>query len=404
MASPIAIATLRTSIVLGLRLIMQAGSLVILARVLGPSAFGAYTALGALAVLLGTLTTFGTHLVLLRDVSRSPSARGIVLQRVLGTSAICGVVLFFSYVILCVFWLKLDVALATIVSVGIAEILLQPVFVIAAAERLAFGEVARSQMLLNSPLFLRVLVAATVSMWGAQYPLAAFVVGYLCLMAVALFLTLLKASPAWPAPWRWQIMGLLGWKDASGYAFQGASAAGASEMDKMLAGKWLPADAGGIYAAASRVVMASVLPITALVLAAMPRLLRRSMPGIQQVRRRMFTVAVLYGVFAGGGLWLCSTWLSPLFGKNYTGFEYIVEILALAVPAISIRTVAMNELITCDLPWVRVSLDLAGWLFLCMMAWLLIPNMGGAGLAWAVTCTEWILAAASSVAAWKSTR
>jgi len=49
---PIARGTVRTSVVLGLRLVVQAGTLLIVARMLGPGAFGVFAGVAALAVLL----------------------------------------------------------------------------------------------------------------------------------------------------------------------------------------------------------------------------------------------------------------------------------------------------------------------------------------------------------------
>lgn len=97
---PITLGTIRTSFVLGLRLIVQAGTLLLLAAVLGPEGFGLYAGLGALAVLLGTLANFGTHLTLLRDVSRASPEVDATLRLALGTTAFCGAVLLFIYVLL----------------------------------------------------------------------------------------------------------------------------------------------------------------------------------------------------------------------------------------------------------------------------------------------------------------
>ena len=63
MQGPIARGTIRTSFVLGLRLLVQADMLLIVARMLGPHQFGAFAGVAALAVILGTLLTFGIHLV-----------------------------------------------------------------------------------------------------------------------------------------------------------------------------------------------------------------------------------------------------------------------------------------------------------------------------------------------------
>ncbi|MDE2179214.1 MAG: oligosaccharide flippase family protein, partial [Xanthomonadaceae bacterium] len=100
MKGPIARATLRTSAVLGVRLFVQAGTLLLVARMLGPHDFGAFAGVAALAVMLGTLSTFGTHIVLLAEVSRDPQRRAGVLPFALSTTLICGSLLFALYLLL----------------------------------------------------------------------------------------------------------------------------------------------------------------------------------------------------------------------------------------------------------------------------------------------------------------
>lgn len=95
----IARSTLHTSIVLGLaRSLIQAGTLLIIARMLGPSQYAAFAGMAALAVLLGTFSTFGTHLVLFAEVAKDPKQRSHVLSYAVPTTLITGSILFFVYI------------------------------------------------------------------------------------------------------------------------------------------------------------------------------------------------------------------------------------------------------------------------------------------------------------------
>ena len=53
LSGPIAQSTLKTTAVLGVRLFVQAGTLLIVARMLGPEQFGVFVGVAALAVMLG---------------------------------------------------------------------------------------------------------------------------------------------------------------------------------------------------------------------------------------------------------------------------------------------------------------------------------------------------------------
>src|SRR5690348_9623034 len=100
MRGPIAQGTLRTSLVFGLRLVVQAGTLLLVARALGPDSFGAFAGVAALAVMLGTLATFGTHLLLLGEVSREPSRRTEILRHAVPLTLLCGGILLAVYLLI----------------------------------------------------------------------------------------------------------------------------------------------------------------------------------------------------------------------------------------------------------------------------------------------------------------
>ena len=157
---PIARATIRTSFVLGLRLGVQAGTLLLVARMLGPSDYGAFAAIAALAVLMGTFATFGTHLVLLAEVSKSPDQRQPVLAYAVPITLISGSVLFLLYLATGQFWLaSTSVPLQVMACIGLTETLLLPLYLLPATEELALEKTARSQLLVIFPLALRMAVA-----------------------------------------------------------------------------------------------------------------------------------------------------------------------------------------------------------------------------------------------------
>ena len=65
-----------------------------------PLDYGVFAGVAAMAVMLGTLSSFGMQIVLLADVSREPKCRDDILPFALTTTMICGSVLFASYLLL----------------------------------------------------------------------------------------------------------------------------------------------------------------------------------------------------------------------------------------------------------------------------------------------------------------
>src|SRR5690606_26276479 len=116
---PIAQGALRTSLVLFVRLLVQAGALLLVARLLGSHEFGAFAAVAALAVLFGTMSTLGTHLVLLGQVSKDPRRSAEVLSYAVPTTVVCGSLLLIPYLVICFLaWHQAGIAFSVFIMIG----------------------------------------------------------------------------------------------------------------------------------------------------------------------------------------------------------------------------------------------------------------------------------------------
>lgn len=401
---PIAKGTLRTTLVLLLRLGMQAGTLLVLARLLGPAVFGLYAAVGALAVLLGTLATLGTHLALLRTAHGGALAREAAMRTALGTTSVGGSALLATYAGLCFFLLPSAglVDFTTILCIGVAELLLQPLLVVAATERQARGEIARSQLVLTAPLMFRFAMAVFASVWQPLHPLQFFAAGYALSVAVTVVLLAASNPVAWPKPSNWRVAGWTRLKNASGYALQGASSSGVSEIDKLLAGKLLAGDAVGVYSAASRVANAAILPVVAMAIAATPKLFSAAPAQRQRLYPVLFGISALYGTTASLGLICVAPWLEPVFGQAYSGLFVLVHTLAWALPAVCVRNVATTILSATERAWSRVALELCGMCTIILLVLAQVEKNGAQGLSLAVVWTEWLLMLAALVLVWRA--
>src|SRR5690554_4006746 len=224
---PIARATIRTSFVLGLRLVVQAGTLLLVARMLGPADYGAFAAIAALAVLMGTFATFGTHLVLLAEISKNPGQRQPVLAYDVPTTLISGSVLFLLYLAAGQFWLaSASVPLQVMACIGLAETLLLPLYLLPATEDLALEKTARSQLVVIFPLALRMAVAGIVMLAAPAQPLVLFAWLYLATALLALVTIKVCKPHAWLHPRQWRLPNRAQLKHSVGYATLSLTAAG----------------------------------------------------------------------------------------------------------------------------------------------------------------------------------
>lgn len=400
---PIAKSTIQTSFVLGLRLLVQAGTLLLVARMLGPNEFGTFAGVAALAVLIGTFSTFGTHLVLLGEMSKDPHQREHILSYAVPTTLIGGSLLFVLYIGICkLLFADILLPLSILICIGVTEIILLPLYILPTMESLALGKTARSQLITIFPLGLRMLVAIGILISSTTEPLLIFAWLYMAMALLALVLMKWKKSSAWLSVKQWRLATRAELKHSAGYAALAMTAAGPSEIDKMLAVKLLPLGVTGVYIAASRVIGAATLPVIALLLSAMPRLFRigdNTSKQSKQLTVCVFGAVFIYSMCLVGILWLASPIFEWLLGVQYVGVADMLAWLCFAVPALALRYSTGSILITMNRPWLRAGFEIVGVLILFIAASLLIPQMGIYGMPIALACSEWAMAIAGGIIA-----
>lgn len=397
MRGPIALATLRTSLILGVRLAMQAGTLLLVARVLGPERFGEFAGVAALAVVIGTLSSFGTNLVFLGEVSKEPGRRMHVLAYALPTTLLCGTLLLAVFLLFAGVYLSASgVSLMVLLAIGAAEILLQPLFAFLSNEHLAMERIARSQVVISLPLVMRLLAASLVFMVDAADPLAAFSFGYLIASAIALSLATATSSAPWPTLRDWRLPSRSELHQSSGYAALAFTACGPGEIDKTLAAVLLTPSSSGLYAAGTRVIGAVTLPVIAMLLSALPRLFREGHTQPRETTRLLrwiLVAALLYSALITAVLWLAAPAFMGLFGPGYEGISQMIQWLCLAVPGMALRIAAGSMLMALGRPWMRAGFEIAGVIVLLVCSLMLTGRLGGTGMAVALACAEWTMAA-----------
>jgi len=391
MRGPIARATLRTSAVLGLRLLAQAATLLIVARLLGPVQFGAFVGMAALAVMFGALSTFGTHLLLLREVSRAPDKPPQWLPIAFAATLLCGTALLLVYLAVTMLWLSpAGMSAVALLAIAISDIVVLPLLALPAVLRQGQGQIARAQVLVVLPQVMRLIAASTVMLWHPDAALTVYALAY-ALAALACLPIAWHTLPAgWAEGWRWTLPSWTQWREASGYAVLNLSALGPNELDKTLAVHLLPAAAAGTYAAGSRVLGPLVLPVLAMMISALPRMFRTQDEPSNRSRLLRVTlfIAMAYGLLAGVALWVAAPVIAWAFGERYADLVGTLHWLAFAVPGLSMRYVISNILMTSDQPLSRVVIELFG-LFILWMVAIFAEKYGAAGMAGALVCAEW---------------
>jgi len=383
-----------TTLVFGLRFLLQAATLLLVARLLGPENYGVFAGAAALAIFLGALSAFGMPLIFMRIVARLPSQRDEVLAYAFPTILLLGSVTlcFYLMVSFSVFGFG-GFGIGILLPIGLAEIVLQPLLVLCAADRHGLGRVASAQLLQVAPLALRLLSALLVMAAMPRAPVVAYAIGYLAASVLALWGGT-RGMP-FPYPCRWRLPRRYELREALGFAVADLSRNGPTELDKTLAARLLPAPAAGLYAAGTRIMAAVVLPVMALAVSALPRLFREGDDGNAASNRLvlwMSCIAFLYGIVLSGVLWYLAPWMDFFLGNAYQGVGEVVRTLCWVVPGLSLRLVFGNVLVARGQPWMRVGFESAGLLVLAVMAIWLANRNGAIGMPMALVCSEWAMA------------
>ena len=396
MKGPIARGTIRTTFILGLYTLVQAGTLLLVARMLGPHQFGAFAGIASLAVFLGTLSPFGTNVVLLREVAKEPSRRDPVLAYAIPTTLLCGSVLLVIYFAVCMLVVRTAKVPATVLlTIGITEICLQALFRLVVAEHQGLGRIARSQLLKTLPMVLRLTATVGVLLARTPDPLISYGYAYPAASLLGLMFAVRTFPSGWPPSSHWRLPTLNELRDNAGYAALTISASGPGELDKTLATKLLPLPIAGLYAVGTRIIAAVTLPVIAMMESALPRLFRE---GNEQPRRTsqlllwIFGATFVYSLLIAIALWLTSPIFEWLFGTRFHGLDHMLRWLCLVVPGMALRMSVGNALMALGRPWVRVMLEIAGLMTLITMAVAFTVLFSENGMPLALACSEWLMA------------
>ncbi len=359
---------------LGARAGAQALLVVLLARRLGPEAYGQLVAAVAIGGFLVPLANLGLPGALLRDLARCDAAEA--LRR---TGEAVGL------------WLCAGLVAAA-VSAILASTALRGPLAVWAIGALAFGEtvsasgaelyarayqgrrrLARFGLVMFSLPGARALAVGTCALLGVEgaeaWVLAFAAAGVLPVAWLA------AASPrALRVPWRrWLALA----SEGRPFALSALAVRLQGELNKPLLAQLSYASAGH-FGLAQRIVDLALLPLLALVESLLPRVYAERREPLARLRRA--GAALLLAALAlGAGLAAAGPWMLPLFGPGYAEAAWMLAALA-AYPALHLATILGNVALVATgnagrLPRVVLGGGAAG----TAAAVILIPWLGAPG-------------------------
>lgn len=392
-AGSIARNSFKTSGILGVRLLVQSATIFLLAKILGAEQFALFVAISATAILLGVVATMGSNLVLLSETSRNHDKQYDVLTYVLPGIIISGAIAFVIYTSIIFF--IFDYATeepGAVVAIGVAEIFLSPFILLIAAGHQAKERILYSQLLTFLPLLFRLILV--VVLWQAQPSkvLALLLWSYLVASALAFLISLHNRTTSWPNIYKWRLPKRAELNNASAFSLINFLSLATAEVDKVLAFNLLSASAAGIYALSARIIGALTLPIGAIIVASLPRLFRAGIAHHTDITKWIFFIGLAYSFSAGLCLWWGAGYLAYFFGNGFEGLEVALKYISLVVPALVLRIIAGNILMTRGQTWLRFIYEAIGLLALTLLFFLLSAPFNINGLIGGLAIAEWMMA------------
>lgn len=335
----------------GLRLLIQAAYFVLIARSLGPAAYGAFAAVVALAAVLGPFSGMGTTNLFIRDVRSGKREAVICWGNGLLITVVSGSLLTVLVLVLNHF-LHLKTSSFIVLVVCISDLIFMKI-----TELAAFGFAASNRMKDTSIQsvvisLLRLLAIGILVLTLHHVSLSEWVWAYLVSGMVGTGYAVYRGTALWGSP-QLQLSSLR--EDLSEGLFFSISTSATSiynDVDKIMLGRLSDFASTGIYSAAYRLIDVSMTPVRSLVSAAYPVFFKKSVGGIRATypyAKSLIFKASMYGAAISIGLWICAPILPLLLGKQYI----------LAVPAL--RLLSLIPLLRCFHVFLADSLSGAGF-------------------------------------------
>jgi O-antigen/teichoic acid export membrane protein len=376
--------TTHLSIGQGFRLVIQAAYFVLVARSLGPDAYGAFVTVVAMAALLGPFSGLGTPNLFIKNVRSGKRTAAICWGNGILLTVFSGALLTAAAVGLSVV-LHLKTAPFAVLLVCVADMVLLKV-----TELAAFGFTASDRMKqtsIQNVVVSLLRLAGIAGLMATSHPvtLDRWVVVYLLTTLLGMVYALAKGSQLWGRP-STDLTALR--EDAAEgvfFSIAGSATTVYNDIDKIMLSQLSDLASTGVYAAAYRVIDVSMTPIRSLAAAAYPRFFRKGIDGIVATypyALALMAKAAVYGSAASAGLWLFAPILPHILGSKYDAVVPAVRWLALIPFLRCLHSFLADALSGAGLQRTRMTIQVLAAVINIALNLVILPRYSWRGAAW----------------------
>jgi O-antigen/teichoic acid export membrane protein len=384
---------------IAVQIVLQGVAFILVTRLMGARAYGAFISVAALANIIGAFAGWGGDQLLIRSVAQSRDrfapALGTTLAYLLVTTPVLAIIAILAVP----FLVDASVPFAVVVLVVLADVVFARMNTVAVNCFQAF-ERGRDMAWLGIALYLARATAAVI--WGftafehdplswAWFYLASSVAAGGFAMAQVL---LRLGRPAWRVDWRL-------WREGGFFALQMGSFLGFRDIDKPVVVALGGLAEAGHYAAAFRIADVAAVPVRALMFSTYVRFFQHGAGGTRgsiAFAKSLLPVGLAIGAVAGIGLAVASTFAAWVLGANYAGIGTVLLILSPLPLLYALYYIGADTLVTGGHVGYRSLIQLLLPVLDIGLCLALVPRYGAAGAAIAACLTH----AALVVATWAS--
>ncbi len=353
----------------------------ILARALGPTEFGLFVQISAVAAVAVQLCGLGASDCLLRRVSREPGCYEALLGHNLYLIGLTGLVLVVGGVVVLSYWLgaesSLSVDRSTLAVLLFGNVVVVRAILLAETAFLGLGRFHDANRAVVGFALARIIVAALACLAFKVSTLAEWALwqcGGQLLYAVV--------SSAWLRPLGRPRLAILREELRPGILFssQFVMRAVRANIDLLVIGLFAPLATVGSYGVARRIMDASYLAIDAFSRLLYPRLARESRGGLHlalPMAKRALIAVLALGLATCLALFLLAPELPVLFGQHYQELSFFVRCLSGTIVLVGAWAAAVDLLGASGRQdvraWILNGANLLGSAVIAVATWLAAP-------------------------------
>jgi O-antigen/teichoic acid export membrane protein/glycosyltransferase involved in cell wall biosynthesis len=385
--------TRNLSIGQGIKLILQGIYFVLIARVLGPSSYGAFIALTAMTGIISPFIGLGAGVLFLKNVRAGRQeaqvcwGNGLIATLLTGTASSVGII-------------ALSHFLFHAFSVGlIAAVCISDLMLIRIVDLVSFGFAASGMMgktaTQNTVMsVLRTIGIAVLAMHYHRVSLAQWTWVYLITGVVGAAFAFQQGVALWGRP-KVDPVSLIG--DArEGCLFSISTSAQTiyNDIDKTMLARLSTLSATGAYGAAYRIIDTSLTPIRSLVSAAYPQFFRLGTDGIEATygyAKRLIRKALVFGVADFLGLALLAPLVPFFLGPKYADVVPALRLLALIPVMRCAHWFLADALSGANAQGVRTAVQVAVAILNIGLNLLILPRWSWRGAVWTSLVSDAVL-------------